>query len=157
MKMKELHCNPPPQDTLGWGVKRPQRNFLCTVVLDLMLFGLPLMLSHDLDSSLHVSKSSTSYLLHSVSLYSLTFCWFFFLYLHSPHSSYLYWTDWGEHAKLERSAMDGSDRVVLISNNLGWPNGLAIDMAGSQLLWADAHTEVSSDAWWHSQEFSPHK
>lgn len=59
-------------------------------------------------------------------------------------SSYMYWTDWGEHAKLERSAMDGSDRVVLISNNLGWPNGLAIDMAGSQLLWADAHTEVSS-------------
>lgn len=42
--------------------------------------------------------------------------------------------------------MDGSDRVVLISNNLGWPNGLAIDKAGSQLLWADAHTEVSSDA-----------
>lgn len=38
--------------------------------------------------------------------------------------------------------MDGSDRVVLISNNLGWPNGLAIDTAGSQLLWADAHTEV---------------
>lgn len=61
-------------------------------------------------------------------------------------SRYMYWTDWGEHAKLERSAMDGSDRVVLISNNLGWPNGLAIDMAGSQLLWADAHTEVSSDS-----------
>lgn len=56
--------------------------------------------------------------------------------------SYMYWTDWGEHAKLERAAMDGSDRVVLISNNLGWPNGLAIDKAGSQLIWADAHTEV---------------
>uniref|UniRef100_A0A8C6LFG2 Low density lipoprotein receptor-related protein 4 n=1 Tax=Nothobranchius furzeri TaxID=105023 RepID=A0A8C6LFG2_NOTFU len=54
---------------------------------------------------------------------------------------YMYWTDWGEHAKLERSAMDGTGRVVLINNNLGWPNGLAIDMAGSQLLWADAHTE----------------
>ncbi|XP_072320955.1 low-density lipoprotein receptor-related protein 4 isoform X2 [Eucyclogobius newberryi] len=54
---------------------------------------------------------------------------------------YMYWTDWGENAKLERAAMDGSDRVVLISNNLGWPNGLAIDTAGSQLLWADAHTE----------------
>lgn len=38
--------------------------------------------------------------------------------------------------------MDGSARVVLINNNLGWPNGLAIDTAGSQLLWADAHTEV---------------
>uniref|UniRef100_A0A673GQR4 Low density lipoprotein receptor-related protein 4 n=1 Tax=Sinocyclocheilus rhinocerous TaxID=307959 RepID=A0A673GQR4_9TELE len=54
---------------------------------------------------------------------------------------YMYWTDWGEHAKLERSNMDGSDRVVLINNNLGWPNGLAVDKAGSQLLWADAHTE----------------
>lgn len=57
----------------------------------------------------------------------------------------MYWSDWGEHAKLERSAMDGSDRVVLISNNLGWPNGLAIDTAGSQLLWADAHTEVRNN------------
>lgn len=83
-------------------------------------------------------------------LHCLTFHHFvpfsFSLSLPYPSSSYLYWTDWGEHAKLERSAMDGSDRVVLISNNLGWPNGLAIDMAGSQLLWADAHTEVSSDA-----------
>ena len=41
--------------------------------------------------------------------------------------------------------MDGSDRQVLISNNLGWPNGLAIDKAGALLLWADAHTEVSEE------------
>lgn len=39
--------------------------------------------------------------------------------------------------------MDGSGRVVLIRDNLGWPNGLAIDTVGAQLLWADAHTEVS--------------
>lgn len=39
--------------------------------------------------------------------------------------------------------MDGSGRVVLIRDNLGWPNGLAIDTARAQLLWADAHTEVS--------------
>lgn len=56
---------------------------------------------------------------------------------------FMYWTDWGENAKLERSGMDGSDRTVLISNNLGWPNGLTVDKASSQLLWADAHTEVS--------------
>lgn len=55
---------------------------------------------------------------------------------------YMYWTDWGENAKLERSGMDGSDRTVLINNNLGWPNGLTVDKASSQLLWADAHTEV---------------
>lgn len=54
----------------------------------------------------------------------------------------MYWTDWGENAKLERSGMDGSDRTVLINNNLGWPNGLTVDKVSSQLLWADAHTEV---------------
>lgn len=54
----------------------------------------------------------------------------------------MYWTDWGENAKLERSGMDGSDRTVLINNNLGWPNGLTVDKTSSQLLWADAHTEV---------------
>lgn len=54
----------------------------------------------------------------------------------------MYWSDWGENAKLERAGMDGSDRKVLINMNLGWPNGLAVDKAGSQILWADAHTEV---------------
>ncbi|CAI5763731.1 low-density lipoprotein receptor-related protein 4 isoform X1 [Podarcis lilfordi] len=54
---------------------------------------------------------------------------------------FMYWTDWGENAKLEQAGMDGSRRTVLINNNLGWPNGLAVDRAGSQLLWADAHTE----------------
>lgn len=54
---------------------------------------------------------------------------------------FMYWTDWGENAKLERSGMDGSDRTVLINNNLGWPNGLTVDKTSSQLLWADAHTE----------------
>ncbi|XP_034970960.2 low-density lipoprotein receptor-related protein 4 isoform X1 [Zootoca vivipara] len=54
---------------------------------------------------------------------------------------FMYWTDWGENAKLEQAGMDGSRRKVLINNNLGWPNGLAVDRAGSQLLWADAHTE----------------
>lgn len=62
----------------------------------------------------------------------------------SASPSSMYWTDWGENAKLERAGMDGSDRTVLISNNLGWPNGLTVDKAGSQLLWADAHTEVGS-------------
>ncbi|KAK2107972.1 Low-density lipoprotein receptor- protein 4 [Saguinus oedipus] len=41
----------------------------------------------------------------------------------------------GKNAKLERSGMDGSDHTVLINNNLGWPNGLIVDKANSQLLW----------------------
>lgn len=61
---------------------------------------------------------------------------------YASSNRFMYWTDWGENAKLERSGMDGSDRTVLINNNLGWPNGLTVDKASSQLLWADAHTEV---------------
>lgn len=106
--------------------------------------------SYDHERSWLQSLSSSFRLCHiPVSINCLTFdlCAPLSTLFLNLSSSYLYWTDWGEHAKLERSAMDGSDRVVLISNNLGWPNGLAIDTAGSQLLWADAHTEVSRYGW----------
>lgn len=41
--------------------------------------------------------------------------------------SFLFWTDWGHIAKIERSHLDGSDRKVLINTDLGWPNGLTLD------------------------------
>lgn len=40
---------------------------------------------------------------------------------------YLFWTDWGHIAKIERAHLDGSDRKVLINTDLGWPNGLTLD------------------------------
>lgn len=40
---------------------------------------------------------------------------------------FLFWTDWGHIAKIERSHLDGSDRKVLINTDLGWPNGLTLD------------------------------
>lgn len=46
----------------------------------------------------------------------------------SPHlCRFLFWTDWGHIAKIERSHLDGSDRKVLINTDLGWPNGLTLD------------------------------
>jgi len=50
----------------------------------------------------------------------------------------LFWTDWGDSAKIERSAMDGSDRREILSTDLGFPNGLTIDYATKTLYWADA-------------------
>ena len=50
----------------------------------------------------------------------------------------MYWTDWGEHPKIERAGMDGFDRQVVVSRNLTWPNGLAIDYETSKLYWVDA-------------------
>ncbi len=50
----------------------------------------------------------------------------------------MYWTDWGEPAKIERAGMDGSSRSVLVQDNLMWPNGLAIDQQRGLLYWSDA-------------------
>lgn len=50
----------------------------------------------------------------------------------------MYWTDWGANPKIERAGMDASGRMVIISSNLTWPNGLAIDYELERLYWADA-------------------
>lgn len=50
----------------------------------------------------------------------------------------MYWTDWGSNPKIERAGMDASSRIVIISSNLTWPNGLAIDYETKRLYWADA-------------------
>jgi len=55
--------------------------------------------------------------------------------------SFMYWTDWGEHPKIERAHLDGTERLVLINSSLGWPNGLAIDHAAGKLYWGDAKTD----------------
>jgi len=54
------------------------------------------------------------------------------------HFSYLYWTDWGDNPKIERSFLDGSSRSSVINTDLGFPNGLALDYTAKQIYWADA-------------------
>ena len=56
--------------------------------------------------------------------------------------SYMYWTDWGTVAKIEKAGMDGSNRQVLISQNLTWPNGLALDYEYRKLYWTDAGSKT---------------
>jgi sugar lactone lactonase YvrE len=52
----------------------------------------------------------------------------------------MYWSDWGKNPKIEIAALDGLERRVLISTNLTWPNGLAIDFEKNRLYWADGGT-----------------
>lgn len=54
-----------------------------------------------------------------------------------PKKGYMYWTDWSDHPKIERSYLDGSGRTIIISSNLGFPNGLALDYESKKLYWAD--------------------
>lgn len=52
-------------------------------------------------------------------------------------SRYMYWTDWGLVAKIERSHMDGRSRQVLVTSQVTWPNGLALDLPNDRLYWTD--------------------
>jgi hypothetical protein len=54
------------------------------------------------------------------------------------HDRYLFWTEWGVNPKIERSFLDGSSRFTVAENDLGLPNGLAVDYTGRQIYWTDA-------------------
>lgn len=58
-------------------------------------------------------------------------------------SRWLYWTDWGLPAKIERISMDGDpdSRQVLHQTELGWPNALTIDYERQEIYWADARLD----------------
>lgn len=51
---------------------------------------------------------------------------------------FVYWSDWGQQPKLERSRYNGTDRQILIDSEIQWPNGLALDLADRKLYWGDA-------------------
>ena len=50
----------------------------------------------------------------------------------------MYWTDWGDHPKIERAGLDGSHRMALVNTSVAWPNGITIDYLDSKIYWADA-------------------
>lgn len=42
----------------------------------------------------------------------------------APQLGWMFWSDWNEKKpKIERASLDGTERVVLIQDSLGWPNG----------------------------------
>ncbi|CAH1789469.1 unnamed protein product [Owenia fusiformis] len=58
-----------------------------------------------------------------------------------PHKGYLFWTDWGLAPYIGRIGMDGTNRSKIITQKLGWPNALTIDLVTNRLWWADAHLD----------------
>lgn len=56
----------------------------------------------------------------------------------APDARWLFWTDWGENPRIERVGMDGTERSVIISTKIYWPNGLALDVATKRVYFADS-------------------
>ncbi|XP_053699069.1 low-density lipoprotein receptor-related protein 4 [Sabethes cyaneus] len=59
-----------------------------------------------------------------------------------PSEGYMFWSDWGSNPLIERAGMDGSGRVTLVSENLQWPNGLALDTDNHRLYFVDGGTKA---------------
>ncbi|XP_069081387.1 low-density lipoprotein receptor-related protein 2 [Pleurodeles waltl] len=55
-----------------------------------------------------------------------------------PCQGYMYWTDWGTNAKIERATLGGNFRTDIVNTSLVWPNGLTLDYDEQRLYWADA-------------------
>ncbi|VDK80448.1 unnamed protein product [Litomosoides sigmodontis] len=59
-----------------------------------------------------------------------------------PFTRELYASDWGTKPFIVRLAMDGSEAKKIITEDLIWPNALAIDYVARRLYWADAFRDV---------------
>jgi hypothetical protein len=59
---------------------------------------------------------------------------------------WLFWSDWGEHPRIERSGMDGSHRSVIVSKSVRWPNGITLDLVLDRIYWVDAKLNLVGSA-----------
>ena len=60
------------------------------------------------------------------------------LWLLPTRRRYLFWADWGDVSRIERSRLDGSERVAVVNSSIIWPNGLTVDYEEGVLYWCDA-------------------
>ncbi|XP_070072746.1 vitellogenin receptor Yl [Drosophila takahashii] len=55
-----------------------------------------------------------------------------------PQRGLMFWTDWGDKPMIGRASMDGSRSRPIVSENIHWPNGIALDMHQQRIYWVDA-------------------
>ena len=60
----------------------------------------------------------------------------------SPLNRYIFWADWGMNAKIESARMDGTGRQAIITEHIGWPNGLVIDYESLRIFWCEARYDT---------------
>ncbi|XP_020708838.2 very low-density lipoprotein receptor isoform X3 [Athalia rosae] len=60
----------------------------------------------------------------------------------NPLEGWMYWTDWGDEARIERAGMDGSHRMIIVGTEVRWPNGLTLDLVDKKVYWVDAKLNI---------------
>lgn len=58
-----------------------------------------------------------------------------------PSRGWLFWSDWGKFPGIHRAYMDGSNREAVITDRIGWPNGITLDIPEQKLYWCDARED----------------
>uniref|UniRef100_A0A673NE38 Low-density lipoprotein receptor-like n=1 Tax=Sinocyclocheilus rhinocerous TaxID=307959 RepID=A0A673NE38_9TELE len=61
-----------------------------------------------------------------------------------PFKNFMFWTDWGTPAKIERGGLNGGDRYALVTDNIVWPNGITLDLLNQRLYWVDSKLHTLS-------------
>ena len=59
-----------------------------------------------------------------------------------PKKGWMFWSDWGNISKIEKSGMDGSNRIVLVTDNVVWPTGITLDLVMERIFWLDAKLHI---------------
>ena len=67
-----------------------------------------------------------------------SYCFYCF---YSVYFRFIFISDWGPNAHIERAWMDGSNRDVIVKDKIEWPNGLTLDYASRIVYWADARLD----------------
>ncbi|XP_042882453.1 low-density lipoprotein receptor-like isoform X1 [Penaeus japonicus] len=82
-----------------------------------------------------------------------------------PSEGWMFWTDWGQDAMIERGGMDGRFREPIITKDIRWPNALTLDLVLRKIYWSDSkfHSIYSCNfdgsqrrVILHSTEYLPH-
>ena len=50
---------------------------------------------------------------------------------------YLYWADYGQHPKIVRANLDGSNMVPIVTENIKLPSDMSIDIDTGDIYWTD--------------------
>ncbi|XP_023931760.1 low-density lipoprotein receptor-related protein 4-like, partial [Lingula anatina] len=58
-----------------------------------------------------------------------------------PWENRIYWADWGATESINRAYYDGSEREEIVTSYLYFPFGLAIDVPGRKIMWAEGWYE----------------